>query len=72
MAAPVVTVRTGGRRRQGHVTLPPQPRYIRIARLVGVGLANELGFGVDRLDDVRLAIGEACGFAVQIGASEVR
>jgi Histidine kinase-like ATPase domain len=53
------------------ITLPPQPRYIRVARLVATGLANELGFGVDRLDDVRLAIGEACGLAVQVGAKEV-
>jgi serine/threonine-protein kinase RsbW len=48
--------------------LPAQSRYIRIARLVGAGLANELGFDVDRLDDVRLAIGEACGLAVHSGA----
>jgi serine/threonine-protein kinase RsbW len=53
------------------VTLPPQPRFIRVARLVAAGLANELGFGVDRLDDVRLAIGEACGLAVQVGAHQV-
>ncbi len=53
------------------VTLPPQPRFIRVARLVAAGLANELGFGVDRLDDVRLAIGEACALAVQVGAREV-
>jgi anti-sigma regulatory factor (Ser/Thr protein kinase) len=48
------------------LNLPPQSRYIRIARLVGAGLANELGFGVDRLDDVRLAIGEACTRAVAV------
>jgi serine/threonine-protein kinase RsbW len=48
--------------------LPAQSRYIRLARLVGAGLANELGYGVDRLDDVRLAIGEACGLAVHAGA----
>jgi hypothetical protein len=48
--------------------LPAQSRYIRVARLVGAGLANELGFGIDRLDDVRLAIGEACGLAVHSGA----
>jgi Histidine kinase-like ATPase domain len=53
------------------ITLPPQPRYIRVARLVATGLANELGFGVDRLDDVRLAVGEACGLVVQVGAKEV-
>jgi hypothetical protein len=53
------------------VTLPALPRLVRVARLVASGLANELGFGVDRLDDVRLAIGEACGFAVQMGAREI-
>jgi Histidine kinase-like ATPase domain len=53
------------------VTLPAQPRLVRVARLVASGLANELGFGVDRLDDVRLAVGEACGFAVQSGAREI-
>jgi serine/threonine-protein kinase RsbW len=49
--------------------LPAQSRYIRVARLVGAGLANELGLGVDRLDDIRLAIGEACGLAVHFGAT---
>ena len=53
------------------VTLPALPRLVRVARLVASGLANELGFGVDRLDDVRLAVGEACGFAVQSGAKEI-
>ena len=51
--------------------LPAQSRFIRIARLAGAGLANELGFGVDRLDDVRLAIGEACGLAVHSGAGSL-
>jgi serine/threonine-protein kinase RsbW len=51
--------------------LPAQSRFIRIARLAGAGLANELGFGVDRLDDVRLAIGEACGLAVHSGAASM-
>ena len=51
--------------------LPAQPRYMRVARLVAAGLANELGFGVDRLDDVRLAVGEACALAVQAGAQGV-
>jgi Histidine kinase-like ATPase domain len=53
------------------LTLPPEPRLIRVARLVAAGLANELGFGVDRLDDVRLAVGEACGLAVQVGARQI-
>lgn len=53
------------------LSLPPHARFVRVARLVGSGLANELGFDVERLDDVRLAIGEACALVVQAGASEV-
>ena len=51
--------------------LPAQPRFIRLARLVGAGLANDLGIDLDGLDDIRLAIGEVCGLATQFGASEL-
>ena len=53
------------------LSLPAQARYIRLARLVGAGLANDLGVDLDALDDVRLAIGEACGLASQFGASTI-
>lgn len=51
------------------LSLPTQSRYIRLARLVGAGIANDLGVDIDGLDDVRLAIGEACGLAAQFGAT---
>jgi hypothetical protein len=54
------------------LTIRAQSRYIRIARLVAAGLANELGVDVERLDDVRLAIGELCGLAAQAGATELQ
>jgi hypothetical protein len=62
-----------GSAEDGRVTLslPAQSRYVRVARLVAAGLANELGYGVDRLDDVRLAIGEACGLAAHAGATDL-
>ena len=53
------------------LSLPAQSRYIRLARLVGAGLANDLGIDLDGLDDVRLAIGEACGLATQFGATTI-
>jgi anti-sigma regulatory factor (Ser/Thr protein kinase) len=40
------------------------PRYVRTARLVGVAVARRAGVADDLLDEVRLAIGEACGRAV--------
>jgi len=48
--------------------VPAQARYIRVARLVGAGLANDLGLDLEGLDDVRLAIGEVCALATQLGA----
>jgi hypothetical protein len=53
------------------LSLPAQSRYIRVARLVGAGLANDLGIDLDGLDDVRLAIGESCGLATQFGATTI-
>jgi hypothetical protein len=53
------------------LSLPAQSRFIRVARLVGAGLANDLGIDLDGLDDVRLAIGEACGLATQFGATTI-
>lgn len=40
------------------------PRYVRTARLVAVAVARRAGVAAELLDDVRLAIGEACGRAV--------
>lgn len=39
-------------------------RYVRTARLVGVAVARRAGVADEVLDDVRLAVGEACGRAV--------
>lgn len=42
----------------------PEPAHVRTARLVGVAVARRAGVSADQLDEVRLAIGEACGRAV--------
>ena len=38
----------------------PAPEYVRTARLVGVAVARRAGVAEELLEDVRLAIGEAC------------
>ncbi|GAB4046190.1 ATP-binding protein [Catellatospora paridis] len=42
----------------------PEPAHVRTARLVGVAVARRAGVPDDQLDEVRLAIGEACARAV--------
>jgi len=42
----------------------PDPAYVRVARLVAVSLARLHGVGEEVVEDVRLAVGDACGRAV--------
>lgn len=47
------------------VTFPPLPAHIRTARLVATAVARRSGMDESLLDEVRLAVGEACSRAVE-------
>jgi anti-sigma regulatory factor (Ser/Thr protein kinase) len=47
----------------------PLAEHVRTARLVAVSVARRAGFGENQLDEIRIAIGEACSRAVAGGAS---
>ena len=47
----------------------PLAEHVRTARLVAVSVARRAGFGEDQLDEIRIAIGEACARAVAGGVS---
>jgi serine/threonine-protein kinase RsbW len=42
------------------LTLPATPEFIRLARLTAAGLASRLGFTLDELQDIRIAVDELC------------
>lgn len=44
--------------------LSPLPAHVRTARLVGVAAARRAGLDPERVDELRLALGEACSRAV--------
>jgi anti-sigma regulatory factor (Ser/Thr protein kinase) len=46
--------------------LPPSPAHVRTARLIAAAMARRSGVGEDLLDEVRLAVGEACARAVRM------
>ena len=48
--------------------LPALPSHVRTARLVGVAAARRAGLPDDLLDELRLAVGEACARAVGLHA----
>jgi anti-sigma regulatory factor (Ser/Thr protein kinase) len=45
--------------------LPPSAAHVRTARLVAAAVARRSGVGEELLDEVRLAVGEACARAVR-------
>jgi anti-sigma regulatory factor (Ser/Thr protein kinase) len=46
--------------------LPPNAAHVRTARLIAAAMARRSGVGEDVLDEVRLAVGEACARAVRM------
>jgi anti-sigma regulatory factor (Ser/Thr protein kinase) len=46
------------------LSFSPAPVHVRTARLVGVAVARRAGVAEELMDEVRLAIGEACARAV--------
>jgi serine/threonine-protein kinase RsbW len=51
----------------GQVTIiiPCLAEYVSVARLAILGVANKLEFSYDEVEDIRLAVGEACGQAIE-------
>lgn len=42
------------------VTVPARPDYVRVLRAVAAGVAARLDFTYDRIEDLRIAVDEAC------------
>ena len=47
------------------LTIPCKPEYVGVARLAILGVASRMKFSYDEVEDVRLAVGEACTTAVE-------
>lgn len=46
------------------LSLPCLPEYVCIARLTASFIANQMGFDIEGVEDIKLAVGEACNNAV--------
>jgi serine/threonine-protein kinase RsbW len=42
------------------LTLPSSPEYVSVARLTLFGIASRMGFNMDQIDDLKVAVSEAC------------
>jgi len=48
--------------------IPCRPEYVGVARLAILGVASRMRFSYDAVEDVRLAVGEACTTSVDWAA----
>ncbi|HEX6923454.1 MAG TPA: ATP-binding protein, partial [Bacillales bacterium] len=46
------------------MTVPAQPEYVGVVRLTASGVANRAGFTYDEIEDIKVAVSEACTNAV--------
>lgn len=53
------------------MTLPAKAQYVGVVRLAVSGVANRLGFSYDDIEDLKLAVAEACTNAVDHAYKEV-
>jgi serine/threonine-protein kinase RsbW len=49
--------------------IPCRPEFVGVARLAMLGVASRMRFSYDDVEDIRLAVGEACTMAVERGAA---
>ena len=47
------------------LAIPSRPEYVGVARLTILGVASRMRFSYDEVEDIRLAVGEACTRAIE-------
>lgn len=53
------------------VTLPPDSRYMRLARLMASGVATTCGLPLEEVEDFRIAVDELCSTLIEIGDGDM-
>jgi serine/threonine-protein kinase RsbW len=61
-------VEGGGETATVELKIPARPEYVGVARLAILGVASRMRFSYDEVEDIRLAVGEACTTAVEWAA----
>lgn len=52
------------------ISIPSKPEYVSLARLTSSSIANRVGFKIEEIEDIKVAIGEACNNSVEHGLNK--
>lgn len=52
--------------------LPFKAEYVSTARLLASGVANRIGFDIEVIEDIKVAISEVCNKLVQLGSKKTQ
>ena len=52
---------------QVELSIPNLPEFVAVARLTMAGIATRMQFTVEDIDDIKVAVGEACNNAIEHG-----
>ncbi|MCC5909515.1 MAG: ATP-binding protein [Clostridiaceae bacterium] len=52
------------------LSVPNKPEYVSVIRLTVSGIANRMGFDIEEIEDIKVAISEACTNAITHGICE--
>lgn len=53
-----------------NMTLPCKPEYVGVVRLTVSAIANRMGFNIEEIEDIKVAVAEACTNAIKHGLDE--
>jgi serine/threonine-protein kinase RsbW len=52
--------------------LPFKAEYVSIARLTASGIANRVGFDIETIEDIKVAIAEVCNKLISLGSTSAQ
>lgn len=58
-------MRNGINRRIIRMEFPTNEEYVSVARMTVMAISNMIGFNVEEIDDIKLAVSEACSNAIK-------
>lgn len=53
------------------MSLPSKPEYVSVARLTASAIANQMGFNIEEIEDIKIALSEASSNAIRYSCQDV-